>query len=83
MKKVFLLLKFLKTGFTFRNLFISIFGGIAMLLLLFAIQLFIGSLDNFLDDDLIFPFILGASVSLMKFEKPKITWEEYWEKNKS
>ena len=53
-----------------------------MLLFLFVIQLFIGNLDNFLDDDLIFPFILGASVSLMKFEKTKINWEEYWKKNK-
>ena len=25
---------------------------------------------------------MGASVSLMKFEKPLITWEEYWEKHK-
>ena len=82
MKKLILLLKFFRTGLTVRNLFISIFGGLAMLLFLFVIQLFIGGLDNFLDDDLIFPFILGASVSLMKFEKPKITWEEYWEKNK-
>ena len=82
MKKLILLLKFLRTGLTIRNLFISIVGGIAMLLFLFVIQLFIGGFDNFLDYDLIFPFILGASVSLMKFEKPKITWEEYCEKNK-
>ena len=82
MKKLILLLKFLRTGLTIRNLFISIFGGLAMLLFLFVIQLFIGNLDNFLDDDLIFPFILGASVSLMKFEKTKINWEEYWKKNK-
>ncbi len=82
MKKLILLLKFLRTGLTIRNLFISIIGGLAMLLFLFVIQLFIGNLDNFLDDDLIFPFILGASVSLMKFEKTKINWEEYWKKNK-
>ena len=53
-----------------------------MLLFLFVIQFFIGGLENFFDDDLIFPFIVGASVSLMKFEKPIITWEEYWEKHK-
>jgi len=82
MKKLILLLKFLRTGLTIRNLYISIIGGVAMLLFLFVIQLFIGNLDNFLDDDLIFPFILGASVSLMKFEKTKINWEEYWKKNK-
>tara|TARA_B100001093_G_scaffold491078_1_gene530796 strand:+ start:234 stop:482 length:249 start_codon:yes stop_codon:yes gene_type:complete len=82
MKKLILLLKFIKTGLTIRNLFISIFGGIAMLLLLFLIQFFMGDLDNFLDDDLIFPFIVGASVSLIKFEKPIITWEEYCKKNK-
>ena len=41
-----------------------------------------GDLDNFLDNDLIFPFIVGASASVMKFEKPVITWEEYWKKNK-
>ena len=82
MKKLILLLKFLRTGFTVRNLFISIFGGAAMLLFLFVIQFFMGDLDNFFDDDLIFPFIVGASVSLIKFEKPVITWEEYWEKHK-
>ena len=82
MKKLILLLKFLRTGLTIRNLFISIIGGVAMLLFLFVIQLFIGGFDNFLDDDLIFPFIVGALVSLMKFEKPVITWEEYWEKHK-
>jgi hypothetical protein len=82
MKKLILLLKFIRTGLTVRNLFISILGGIAMLLFLFVIQFFMGDLDNFLDDDLIFPFIVGASVSLMKFEKPVITWEEYWEKHK-
>ena len=53
-----------------------------MLLFLFIIQYFLGDIDDFLDDDLIFPFILGASVSLMKFEKPIITWEEYWKKYK-
>ena len=82
MKKLILLLKFLRTGLTIRNLFISILGGIAMVLFLFVIQFFMGNLDNFFDDDLIFPFIVGASVSLMKFEKPIITWEEYWEKHK-
>jgi len=83
MNKLILLLKFVRTGLTIRNLFISILGGIAMLLFLFIIQFFIGDLDNFWDDDLIFPFIVGASASVMKFEKPVITWEEYWEKNKS
>tara|TARA_B100001063_G_C16680754_1_gene511613 strand:- start:779 stop:1027 length:249 start_codon:yes stop_codon:yes gene_type:complete len=82
MKKLILLLKFLKTGLTIRNLFISILGGIAMLLFLFVIQFFMGDLDNFLDDDLIFPFIVGASVSLMKFEKSVTTWEEHLEKHK-
>ena len=81
MKKLILLLKFVRTGLTIRNLFIIILGGIAMLLFLFIIQFFIGDLDNFWDDDLIFPFILGASASVMKFEKPTITWEEYWKKN--
>tara|TARA_B100001248_G_scaffold168119_1_gene127231 strand:+ start:526 stop:774 length:249 start_codon:yes stop_codon:yes gene_type:complete len=82
MKKLILLLKFLITGLTIRNLFISILGGLAMLLFLFVIQFFKGNLDNFLDNDLIFPFIVGASVSLMKFEKPIITWKKYWEKHK-
>lgn len=82
MKKLIILLKFIKTGLNLRNLFISILGGLAMLLFLFVIQFFIGGLENFFDDDLIFPFIVGASVSLMKFEKPIITWEEYWEKHK-
>ena len=82
MKKLILLLNFIRTGLTIRNLFISILGGISMVLFLFVIQFFIGGLDNFWDDDLIFPFIVGASVSLMKFEKPKITWKEYWLKNK-
>ena len=81
MKKLILLLKFIITGLTIRNLFISILGGIAMLLFLFVIQFFMGDLDNFLDDDLIFPFIVGASASLMKFEKPGIKWQEYWEKH--
>ena len=82
MKKLILLLKFVRTGLTIRNLFILILGGVAMVLFLFVIQFFTGNLDNFLDNDLIFPFIVGASVSLMKFEKPVITWEEYWEKHK-
>ena len=82
MKKLILLLKFLRTGLTIRNLFISFLGGLAMLVFLFVIQFFTGNLDNFLDNDLIFPFIVGASASAMKFEKPVITWEEYWKKNK-
>ena len=82
MKKLILLLKFVRTGLTIRNLFILILGGVTMVLFLFVIQFFIGDLDNFWDNDLIFPFIVGALVSLMKFEKPVITWEEYWEKHK-
>ena len=82
MKKLILLLKFVRTGLTIRNLFILILGGVAMVLFLFVIQFFIGDLDNFWDNDLIFPFIVGALVSLMKFEKQVITWEEYWEKHK-
>lgn len=82
MKKLILLLKFIRTGLTIRNLFIIILGGTAMLLFLFIIQFFIGDLDNFWDDDLIFPIIIGAALALGKFEKPVITWEEYWKKNK-
>ena len=82
MKKLILLLKFVITGLTIRNLFIIILGGTAMLLFLFIIQFFIGDLDNFWDDDLIFPIIMGATLALLQFEKPVITWEEYWKKNK-
>ena len=84
MKKLFLLLKFLRTGFTLRNLFISIFGGLAMLLLLFVIQfIIVGSLDSQRwDNDFIFYMIVGASIALIKFEKPPLSWEEYWKKNK-
>ena len=60
MKKLLLVFKFIRTGLTIRNLFISILGGIAMLLFLFVIQFLMGDLDNFLDDDLILPFIVGA-----------------------
>ena len=53
-----------------------------MLLFLFIIQVLIfGDLDNFWDDDLIFPIIMGATLALLQFEKPVITWEEYWKKN--
>ena len=83
MKKLILLLKFVRTGLTIRNLFIIILGGTAMLLFLFIIQVLIfGDLDNFWDDDLIFLIIIGATLALGKFEKPVITWEEYWKKNK-
>jgi hypothetical protein len=83
MKKFLLLLKFVRTGLTIRNLFIIILGGTAMLLFLFIIQLlFFGDLDNFWDDDLIFPIIMGVTLALIKFEKPPLTWEEYWKKNK-
>ena len=82
MKKLILLLLFIRTGLTIRNVFISILGGIAMLLFLFVIKFFIGGLDNIeWNNDLIFPIIIGATVSLGFFEKPTITWEEYWEKN--
>ncbi len=82
MKKLILLLKFVRTGLTIRNLFIIILGGTAMLLFLFIIQLlFFGDLDNFWDDDLIFPIIMGVTLALIKFEKPPLTWEEYWKKN--
>ena len=82
MKKLILLLKFVRTGLTIRNLFIIILGGTAMLLFLFIIQVLIfGDLDNFWDDDLIFPIIMGATLALLQFEKPVITWEEYWKKN--
>ena len=84
MKKLFLLLKFLRTGLTLRNLFISIFGGLAMLLFLFVIQFFIeGCFDSLRwDNDFIFYMIVGASIALIKFEKPPLSWEEYWKKNK-
>ena len=82
MKKLILLLKFIRTGLTIRNLFISILGGIAMLLLMFVIQFFIGGFDYIeWNNDLIFPIIIGALVFLSFFEKPIITWEEYWKKN--
>jgi hypothetical protein len=83
MKKLILLLKFLRTGLTIRNLFISILGVTVFLFIIFAIQFFMaGSLDSIRwDNDLIFPIILGAAVSLGFFEKPTITWEEYWKKN--
>tara|TARA_B100001564_G_scaffold333187_1_gene320664 strand:+ start:103 stop:273 length:171 start_codon:yes stop_codon:yes gene_type:complete len=50
---------------------ISILGGSAMLLLMFIIQLVIrGSWDLLSwDNDLIFPFILGATLALLNFEK--------------
>ena len=55
-----------------------------MLLLLFVIQFFIeGSLDSLRwDNDFIFYMIVGAALALIKFEKPPLTWEEYWKKNK-
>ena len=80
MKKLILLLKFVKTGLTIRNLFISILGATLFLFIMFAIQFFIvGSIRW--GNDLIFPIIMGAAVSLSLFEKPTITWEEYWKKN--
>jgi len=83
MKKLILILKFIRTGLTIRNLLISTLGGIAMLFLIFVIGFFIGGLDYFeWNNDLIFPIIMGAAVSLSLLEKPTITWEEYWKKNK-
>ena len=82
MKKLILLLKFIKTGLTIRNLFISILGGISILLFSFIIQFFIGGLDNIeWNNDMIFPIIMGALISVAIFEK-SITWEEYSKKNK-
>ncbi|MDC0388971.1 hypothetical protein OAM29_00530 [Flavobacteriaceae bacterium] len=83
MKKLILILKFIRTGLTIRNLLISTLGGIAMLFLIFVIGFFIGDLDYFeWNNDLIFPIIMGAAVSLSLLEKPTISWEEYWKKNK-
>ena len=83
MKKLILLLKFIKTGLTIRNLFISILGGISILLFSFIIQFFIGGLDNIeWFNDMIFPIIMGALIFVSIFEKLIITWEEYSKKNK-
>ena len=62
---------FIKSAFTIRNLLISVLGGSAMLLLMFLIQLVIrDSWDSLSwDNDLIFPFILGASLALLNYEK--------------
>ena len=64
-------MNFIKSAITIRNLMISILGGSAMLLLMFIIQLVIrGSWDLLSwDNDLIFPFILGATLALLNFEK--------------
>ena len=83
MKKLILLLKFIKTGLTIRNLFILILGGISILLFMFIIQFFIGGLDNIeWFNDMIFPIIMGALIFVSIFEKLIITWEEYSKKNK-
>ncbi len=65
------MMNFIKSAITIRNLMISILGGSAMLLLMFIIQLVIrGSWDLLSwDNDLIFPFILGATLALLNFEK--------------
>ena len=65
------MVNFIKSTFTIRNLIISILGGLAMLLLMFMIQFVIrGSWDLLSwDNDLIFPFILGATLALLNFEK--------------
>ena len=48
------------------------------------IQFFIGgSLESIRwDNDFIGFMIFGAALSIISFEKPTITWEEYWKKNK-
>ena len=63
------MMNFIKSAITIRNLIISILGGSAMLLLMFIIQLVIrGSWDLLSwDNDLIFPFILGATLALLNF----------------
>ena len=65
------MMNFIKSAIRIRNLIISILGGSAMLLLMFIIQLVIrGSWDLLSwDNDLIFPFILGATLALLNFEK--------------
>ena len=65
------MMNFIKSAITIRNFIISILGGSAMLLLMFIIQLVIrGSWDLLSwDNDLIFPFILGATLALLNFEK--------------
>ena len=65
------MMNFIKSAITIRNLIISILGGSAMLLLMFIIQLVIrGSWDLLSwDNDLIFPFIFGATLALLNFEK--------------
>ena len=62
-------MNFIKSAITIRNLIISILGGSAMLLLMFIFQLVIrGSWDLLSwDNDLIFPFILGATLALLNF----------------
>ena len=47
MKNLILLLNFLRTGMTIRNLFISIVGATAFLFMMLVIQFFIGgSIDS-------------------------------------
>ena len=66
-----IMMNFIKRAIRIRNLIISILGGSAILLLMFIIQLVIrGSWDLLSwDNDLIFPFILGATLALLNFEK--------------
>ena len=65
------MMNFIKSAIRIRNLIISILGGSAILLLMFIIQFVIrGSWDLLSwDNDLIFPFILGATLALLNFEK--------------
>ena len=62
---------FIKAAFTFRNLLIFTLGGLAFVILLLIIQLILNiSLEGFLDDDLIFPILIGGALALNRFEKP-------------
>tara|TARA_B100000902_G_scaffold196553_1_gene187703 strand:+ start:1357 stop:1569 length:213 start_codon:yes stop_codon:yes gene_type:complete len=63
-------INFIKAAFTFRNLLIFTLGGLAFVILLLIIQLILNiSLEGFLDDDLIFPILIGGALALNRFEK--------------
>ena len=65
------MINFIKAAFTFRNLLIFTLGGLAFVILLLIIQLILNiSLEGFLDDDLIFPILIGGAFALNRFEKP-------------
>ncbi len=64
------MINFIKAAFTFRNLLIFTLGGLAFVILLLIIQLILNiSLEGFLDDDLIFPILIGGALALNRFEK--------------